>query len=197
MNYSQYEKIKCLRFFDKYKKKTKLKKMINSVKKDLLKLIFCCIIFIYHVIIILNLNKLFSIILIFIIVIIIRIYLGVKTSIIKKITKNIDFLNIEKRIILENINNLNELKLIKNLLILNKSNREGEYSIIILFILICLFISFNINPKIYELLITNVIEILLLFVITIIFIPIIKYLYDNNENDVKRLLIKIINIIVP
>lgn len=194
MNY-QYEEIKCLQFLHIYKKRTKLKKMINCVKKDLLKFIFWCTIFVFHMIRIFNLNKLFLSVLILGIVVIIRIYLGVKTSKIKKETNNINFLNNERKIILENINNLNELNLIKNLINFYKSSREGDYVITILCSLIFLFVGFNIDSKIYVLLIKNILEILILLTAITIFIPIIKYLINNNETEIKQLLIKNINLI--
>jgi len=194
MNY-QYEQIKCLQFLDIYKKKTQLKKMIINVKIDLLKFIFWCAIFIFHMIRIFELNKLILSVLICVIVVIIRVYLGFKTSKIKKQTNNISFLNREQEIIYENINNLNELKLVKNLLKTNKNSREGEYIIIILSSIICFFIGFNLDYNVYELLIKNIIEILLLCVSIIIFIPAIKYLFNNNENEIKQLLIKNINLI--
>lgn len=194
MNY-QYEEIKCLQFLDVYKKKTKLKKLINFTKKELLKFIFWCAIFVFHMIRIFNLNKLFLSALIFLVVVIIRVYLGIKTSKIKKETNNINFLNNERKIILENVNNLNELNLIKNLINSHKNSREGDYLITILCSLIFFFIGFNIDSKIYELLIKNILEILILLAATIIFIPIIKYLINNNETEIKQLLIKNINLI--
>ena len=125
----------------------------------------------------------------------IRIYLGFKTSRVKKETNNISFLNKEQVIIYENINNLNELKLVKNLLKTSKNSREGDNVIIILSSLICFFIGFNIDHNIYELLMKNIIEIILLFVSIIIFIPVIKYLFNNNDNEIKQLLVKNINLI--
>ena len=195
MNY-QYEQVKCLQFLDIYKKKTKLKIIINKVKFDLLKIIFWCIIFMFHMIKIFKLNKLYLSVLIYMIVVIIRIYLGFKTSKVKKETNNINFLNKEQEIIYENINDLNELKLVKNLLKTGKkNNREGEYMIIIFSSILCFFIGFNLDYNIYELLIKNIMEIILLFVSIIIFIPVIKYLINNNENEIKQLLIKNINLI--
>ena len=194
MNY-QYEEIKCLQFLDTYMKKNKLKKMINRVKIDLLKFIYKCAVFVFHIIRIFDLNKLFLSVLILVIVVIIRIYLGIKTSKIKKETNDIRFLNNEIKIIYENINNLNELKLVKNLVISNKNNREGEYIIAFICSIMFFFIGFNIDSKLYELLIKNTIEILLLLTSIIIFIPAIKYLLNNNENEIKHLLIKNINLI--
>lgn len=194
MNY-QYEQVKCLQFLDIYKKKTKLKRMINQIKIDLLKFIFWCFVFVFHMFRIFNLNKLFLFALILIIVVIIRIYLGIKTSKVKKETNNIVFLNNEKKIIFENINNFNELNLIKNLITHNKNRGEEEYIITILCSLIFFFIGINLDSKIYELLINNIIEILILLVSITMFIPIIKYLINNNENEIKQLLIKNINLI--
>ena len=195
MKHYEYEEIKCLQFLDIYKKRTNLKKIINRVKIDLSKFIFLCAIFIFHMIRIFDLNKLLLSVLIFIIVIIIRIYLGIKTSKIKKETNNINFLNNEIKIILENINSLDALKLIKNLINSNKNNREGDYIITIIFSLIFFFIGFNIDSKIYEMVINNIIEILILYASISIFIPVIKYILDNNENEIKQLLIKNINLI--
>lgn len=194
MNY-QYEQVKCLQFLDIYKKRTQLKKMINKVKIDLLKFIFWCAIFVFHMIRIFEINKLVLSVLICVIVVIIRIYLGFKTSRVKKETNNISFLNKEQEIIYENINNLNELKLVKNLLKTNKNSREGEYIIIILSSIICFFIGFYIDYNIYEFLIKNIFETILLFVSIIIFIPVIKYLIKNNESEIKQLLLKNINLI--
>ena len=194
MNY-QYEQVKCLQFLDIYKKKSKLKKIINKVKLDLLKFIFWCIIFIFHIIKIFNINKLLLSVLIFIIVVIIRVYLGIKTSKIKKETNNINFLSNEQTIIYDNINNLNELKLIKNLLNSSKNSREGEYIFIFVTAFIFFFLGFYSDSNIHKFLIKNIIEIILLFASLIIFIPIIKYLINNNENEIKQLLIKNINLI--
>ena len=194
MNY-QYEEIKCLQFLDIYKKKTRLKKMINVIKKELLRFMFWCLVFLFHMIKMFNLNKLFLTVLILVIVVIIRIYVGFKTSKIRKETNSINFLNNERKIILENINSLNELNLIKSLTNFHKKSREGDYVITILCSLIFLFIGFNIDYFIYSLLIKNIIEIILLLVAIIIFIPIIKYLIDDNENEIKQLLIKNISLI--
>ena len=194
MNY-QYEEIKCLQFLDIYAKKTKLKSKIAEIRKQIIKLMLFSIIFIFHLIRLFNLSylELFSIILG--IVIIIRIYLGLKTSKIKNETNSITFLTNERKIILENIRNLNELKLIKSLIKSNKSSREGDYIILILSSLICFFIGFNFDSKIYEFILKNIIELLILLSALILFIPIIKYLFNNNKEDIKQLLLKNINLI--
>ena len=194
MNY-QYEEIKCLQFLDVYMKKSKLKSKITEVKKKLLKLIFWSLIFIFHMIKVLNLNKLILCGLILGIVVIIRIFLGISTSKIKKETNNISFLNNERKIILENIKDFRELTLIKNLIISNKNNREGDYLFPIICSIIFFFIGFNTDFKIYELLIKNIMELLILLSALIIFIPILKYLFNNNKNEIKQLLIKNINLI--
>jgi len=194
MNY-QYEEIKCIQFLDIYTRKTKLKSKIAEIKKEIIKLILFSIILVFHLIKLFNLNNLILFSIILVIVVIIRIYLGLKTSRIKKETNNINFLTNERKIILENIKNLNELKLIKSLIISDKSSREGDYIILILSSLIFFFIDFNFNSKIYSLFLKNIVPILILLTATILFIPVIKYLFNNNKEDIKQLLLKNINLI--
>jgi len=194
MNY-QYEEVKCLQFLDIYVKKTKLKSKILDIKKKIIKLTLFSIILIFHLIRLFNLNNLVLFSIILGISIIIRIYLGLKTSKIKKETNSFAFLNNERKIILDNIKNLNELKLIKSLIKSDKSSREGDYIILILSSLICFFIGFNFDSKIYELILKNIFALLILLSSLIVFIPIIKYLLNNNKEDIKQLLLKNINLI--
>ena len=194
MNY-QYEEIKCLQFLDIYAKKTKLKSKISEIKKKIIKLILVSLILIFHLVRLFNLNNLILFSIILFIIVIIRIYLGLKTSKIKKETNSINFLNNERKIILENINNLNELRLIKSLITSNKSSREGYYIILILASLICFFIGFNFDSKIYELILKNIFQLIILLSAIILFIPVMKYLFNNNKEDIKQLLLKNINLI--
>ena len=191
----QYEEIKCLQFLDIYTKKTKLKSKISEIKKEILKLMLSSIILIFHLIRLFDLNNLILFSIILLIVVIIRIYLGLKTSKIKKETNSINFLINERKIILENIRNLSELKLIKSLIQSDKRSIEGDYIILILSSLICFFIGFNFDSKISELIVKNIGQLLILLSALILFIPVIKYLFNNNKEDIKQLLLKNINLI--